>query len=664
MRATATSVGPSLSRAKRRRKRRRTLAVAFVVMVVLGLVLGFSYLAATRARAHLVDGRAAVEAGQAELANGSPEGAGASFRKARADFARAASDARHPVLRLLGWMPLVGRTPDAITAIADAGIMVAQAGEELSVGIGALPGGMAALAPKGGSIRTSRFAALGPHVAKAERLVRSALSRMDGTAGSLLLGPVGDARAELLEKLIDTWPKLSAARKILAGLPTFLGENRPRKYFFGAQNPAELRGSGGFMGAYSILTIEKGRFQFTPFRSITSLSDVKADQIAPPNPDYARNYKQFGGAGFWENLNVTPDFPSAAVAVERLYQKTTGKRLDGVVAADPFVLRDLLKVTGPVRVPRLGIEVRHESVIPFTTNRSFAHFADSTTRKLVLGEVAKAVFERFMLGGGSPTESARSLVESIAGGHLMVYANDRRFEGGLVQAGAAGALPSPRGDVLVLVQNNGGGNKIDFFQRRSVIYSVGLKRDGTATGDLDVRLDNRAPDAGQPKEVIGPYNEKFRAGESVTILGLFRGPSSRLRGADRERAVGPLGFGREVGLRYFQDYIRIPSRRSAAHSYRFSVDPAWEGSNGGGTYRLTLVTQPTIRPTAVRVVVRVPQDTTIVETNIPMRVARNEAIWTGHPPRTLVLEVRFRPPLHLWIWRAVLRFLTKPAFRL
>ena len=41
---------------------------------------------------------------------------------------------------------------------------------------------------------------------------------------------------------------------------------------------------------------------------------VSIDEIPDPNPDYREIYDPFGGAASWHNMNMTPDFPSAARA--------------------------------------------------------------------------------------------------------------------------------------------------------------------------------------------------------------------------------------------------------------------------------------------------------------------------------------------------------------
>ena len=82
---------------------------------------------------------------------------------------------------------------------------------------------------------------------------------------------MASARSDALAELAKLHRQLHAGSLILDRLPSFLGADGPRRYVFGASNPAELRGTGGLIGAYAILTIDHGRLSFSDFRPIQSL---------------------------------------------------------------------------------------------------------------------------------------------------------------------------------------------------------------------------------------------------------------------------------------------------------------------------------------------------------------------------------------------------------
>src|SRR5205085_4165145 len=140
-----------------------------------------------------------------------------------------------------------------------AGVDTATAGKTLADAVGALPEGLGSLAPVHGGVPVSRLDALSPAVARADSLTTDALTKLeDASSGHFVLGPVADALRQADSQIGDIQRELHAVHLILEGLPGFLGESAPARFFFGAENPAELRGTGGLIGAYSILTIENG----------------------------------------------------------------------------------------------------------------------------------------------------------------------------------------------------------------------------------------------------------------------------------------------------------------------------------------------------------------------------------------------------------------------
>ena len=150
-----------------------------------------------------------------------------------------------------------------------------------------------------------------------------AVSRLDEAPRTLLLGPVASARRDAEAELTELRDKVHAASLLLQGLPAFLGADGAPEVLRGSQNPAELRGTGGLIGAYSILTIDEGHFRFEPFEPIQSLP-TPVGEVPAPNDDYATNYEPFrGGDRFWTAINVMPDFPSVAQAILSSYEAST-----------------------------------------------------------------------------------------------------------------------------------------------------------------------------------------------------------------------------------------------------------------------------------------------------------------------------------------------------
>lgn len=648
---------------RRWRRLRRWGPVVLLVLAVVGGLVALAFRPATSARDRLFTARAELLDGRDALLAGDAARAGAGFRRAESQFILAGTDARNPVLRLFSWIPLLGRTPDAVAALADAGRLTAHAGTEVATALGSLPGGPEALAPHAGAFDLAPMPELADAAESAAATTDSALAILEATSSSMLLGPVADARAETLRQLTSVRDLLASGADLVRALPALLGGEGSRRYFFGATSPSEMRGSGGFMGAFSILTVDHGRLSFEPFRPITDLPSFDVGDVKPPSRDFARNYDRFGGAAFWQNINVTPDFPSAAIAIERLYRKGTGEALDGVVLADPYVLKALLSSTGPVDVPRLGRTLTADDVVAFTTNEAYSLFTDQTLRKIAIGEASQAVFERFMAGQGSPYQGALGLADAVGDGHMTVYANDERVQSALQGVGAAGAFaPEPGADFLSLVQNNAAANKVDYYLDRSVSYAIQLGAEGTGIADVQVDLANHAPLNGASTYVLGPYRHISDRGEHVSYTTLYCSARCELLGATRDGHAEPQQVGSELGTTSLQDFIELASRASTSIQYRLGVPGAWHGDAGQGTYRLRFLNQATIRPTRLSVDVQVPDGMAITGSNVPLQISGGHAHWSGTPGRDFELEISFAKPFVSRMWSDLVEFLSSPAF--
>jgi Protein of unknown function (DUF4012) len=630
-------------------------------------------------RSDLEQARSALERGRSQLLAGDAEAATASFERGRVLFTQATYHAAGPIFRAVSWLPVVGRTTDAVNAMAGAGATTAEAARVLGSSLAELPGGPAGLAPARGALRIDRIPPLAEAASEADALMTDALSQLDEAPGSLLIGPVGSARRTAEEQVSELKDRIHSASLLLQGLPGFLGAEEPRRYFFGAQNPAELRGTGGLIGAYSILTIDDGRFRFTPFSPFFPLSVPLPDEVRPPNQDYAANYERFRGGGrFWSAINVMPDFPSVSEAILNSFEAATDERLDGVILADPFALAALLKSTGPVKLPGYDVRIDADNVVAFTTNEAYSLFTDSTIRKRILGDVARAAVGRFVAQPSADFADLELLLGAVTDRHILAYSEDPLMQEGLLGTPVAGTLaPSGANDGLVsVVVNSAAGSKVDFYEERDIRQSVILGDDGSAATTLDLVLRNHAPTSGEPTYVIGPFHptkenghvgpilNSLEAGESVALVNVYCGADCVPNDARIDGMPIPARSPEDLGIRYVQAYYAIPSGQERSLQVSWDDPDAWEGNSSGGIYRLTFANQVTIRPSNLRIRIQPPDGMGIVSASSPMRMVGGSAVYEGVPGARLDLEVAFAPPLADRLWRNVTRFLTTPVFEI
>jgi hypothetical protein len=399
--------------------------------------------------------------------------------------------------------------------------------------------------------------------------------------------------------------------------------------------------------------------------------------IPSPNEDYSENYDLFRRGGrLWTSINVMPDFPSVARAILNSYEAATEKRLDGVILADPFAEAALLETTGPVQLPGYDVEIDADNVVAFTTNEAYSLFTDSVRRKQVLGDVARAAFERFVTQPSADRVDLAGFLEAAGGRHIQVFSDDPVMQEGLIATPVGGAL-LPAGsdeDLVSVVVNSAAGSKVDFYQERSVRYDVELSEDGSAAATLDLTLRNDAPVSGQPPYVIGPFRSlgdgagpilpNLVAGESVALVNVYCGADCIPQQARLDGAPVSLRTDVDLGMRYVQHYYSIRSGEQRTLRLRWDDPGAWDGNSSGGTYGMTFTNQITIRPSRLSLTIAPPQGMRVVSVSAPLRIEGNSAVYDGEPGPRLDVEIEFGPPLPVRLWRNVTRFLTTPVFEL
>jgi hypothetical protein len=646
-----------------RRPLRRSIAWLVAALMVLWLLGGVLVgLLLVSVRAPLEDARAAVRDAQAALLRGDLEGAGASLREANGRFARGAEATRGILGVSASVVPVLGRNVDAARAIADAGVRLTDAGLELVGAIEALPGGVDALVPRGGRLPLETLASLAEPASAAAERARAAQSAIEASPDTLLLPPVARARWDASVEIREAAGSLQTSAGLIRGFPSFAGADETRRYLVLAENPAELRGTGGLWGAYSILTFDDGLLRFSPFRPIQGLpEDFDVDSVPDPNPDYRREYGQYRAPANWRNQNITPDFPSAARAALGSWEALKGQTLDGVMAVDPFALREVLRITGPVDVPELGERINASNVVDVATNDTYTRFDDPAGRKEGIGDAAEAALTRFLHMRGRGLDRLQALAKATEGGHLNLYVTEPTFQEALAATDVGGALDAPPGDLLLVLVSNAAENKIDYFVTRTVEYEVRLGGQEEAFSFTTVTLRNDAPTRGEPRIVIGPNVQRVvvdgefvsvSAGDEVHLTSVWCPADCPLVLAERDEQEIGLRPGSELGRGFWYDYALTPSGRSSELHVVTRRDGVWEGDPSSGTYRLTILPQTTIRPTDYSVTITPPDGTRVTWATDEVTIEPDgTAKWRGTVVSPLTLEVRFQAPMPLRWWR-------------
>lgn len=581
------------------------------------------------ARDALAGRRLLAEVAEAVRAQDADAAAG-TLAEAAAALERADGHLGSPWTLPARFVPGLGRQLRAAHGLAEAGVAGAEAAEGIVGALEARPEGGWLVEP--GTFDLAALRTAGERLAAALPGAEEAVRRAGATPGTWLVGPMASRRAAALEEARSALRGLRRGAGGLSVAPEMLGADGPRRYYLAFANLSELRGSGGFLGYFSVLEVEGGELHLLDAEGRPTGEFPQPSHLEPPEW-FTDAYGRFEAAEWWQNLNVTTDFPTAGRLITQAIPDELGP-VDGVVQIDPLGLEPILELTGPVPVEGWPEPITAGNVSRVTQHEAYQRYDGRGEERVeFLGRLIDEVFGALVAADVDlDEETLGRLGEAAAGGHVQVYASRTEEEEALRRAGLARGVDraADATDVLGVVNENAGANKADWFLRRQIRYSVSLDP-GTreARGRLTLAMRNRAPASGEPSYVIGP-NIDIGAGVNRTLLMLLRPPDDQLDGFLQAAQPTSVSRAREDDLRSYQRFLDIPPRDAVQVEAEFRVPEALRREGDELVYRLRVLRQPIAHPDDVAVQVRPP----------PGWEVSGETTWSGDLTEDVVVEVR------------------------
>jgi UDP-GlcNAc:undecaprenyl-phosphate GlcNAc-1-phosphate transferase len=598
--AMAAVPGRMYSSPRRPLPRKLKLAVSLLgALTIMSAVPAIIGLIEARGPLNLAAGQA--QAAVAAARTGDVDGATSLFAKAKTGFTLGHEELSGPVRSLGLAVPGLSSNLRAARVLADTGRDLSAAG--VAIATTADPESLAVV---NGKIDLAALGQITDELREADAVLRSSTAAVRSINYPYLVPQMRNAVDRLDRELTAAEGDTSRAFAAAEIAPLLLGQDAPRRYFLAVQNNAEARATGGFIGNFGEIVADGGELRVDRFGRIGDLNPAPTD--ATPRTlegpeDFVARYARFGIERTWQNVNVSPDLSVVAGVIANLYPKSGGKPVDGVIAIDPVGLAALLQLTGPVEVAPWPEPLTTENVVDVTLKQAYARFPIQEQRVEFLGDVADQIVRTVTRGSlGSPARIVRVLAPAVAGGHLRLATVDEPSAKVLRRLGLSGAVPASPSDSLVLTTQNAAGNKVDVYLRRSVVYDLMLTPStnrATVRGKATIALFNDLPDAPLPVAVIGPYDDRYLAGENRTFLSLYS--PLGFRSAKLEGRTTGLETARELGRNVYSSFVSIPSneKKTLAVQLDGSVPLA------GGWYELDLVRQPALTSDVIDLQVRV-----------------------------------------------------------
>ena len=137
------------------------------------------------------------------------------------------------------------------------------------------------------------------------------------------------------------------AKPLIKVLPQLLGEPKEKKYLVLFQNDKELRPTGGFLTAYAIFRVEHGVIHVDSSNDIYTLDDTIGGKQTAPRPilEYLAKVPLLN----LRDTNLSPDFIVSMNEFNKLYAKSSGPDVDGIIAIDTKALVAAMDILGDVQ---------------------------------------------------------------------------------------------------------------------------------------------------------------------------------------------------------------------------------------------------------------------------------------------------------------------------
>lgn len=208
---------------------------------------------------------------------------------------------------------------------------------------------------------------------------------------------------------------------------------------------------------------------------------------------------------FMQDVNLTPDFPTASETALAMWKTRTGQQLDGVLSIDPIALSYLLEATGPVKLSDsslhqlagegLPTELTAKNVVPTLLSDVYKKIAEPDLQDAYFAGVAQEVFSKLSSGGSDTKRLVAGLAQGAKESRILLSSSKAVEESVISQYPLGGAVtgtsiaPSQFGVYF----NDGTGAKMDYYVKRTVQLVKECSADGYAQVKVRVTSINTAP---------------------------------------------------------------------------------------------------------------------------------------------------------------------------
>ena len=284
-------------------------------------------------------------------------------------------------------------------------------------------------------------------------------------------------------------PKINASLKQVLSLSEtmlmILGHEQSKRYLVVFQNNRELRATGGFLGSFGLIDIDKGEVakMVIPGGGTYDLNGALKARVISPQPLHLINPR-------WEiqDANWYADWPTSAQKIEWFYNQSNGPTVDGVLSLTPDIIEAMLEITGPIDMSEeYEVTIDADNFYEVIQTEAEKKYDETQESKKIIADLTPKLLDKlFSLQADNTLSILEVFYNALREKDVLLYFNDPILEEEMINLGWSGSIKNTDGDYLLVVNTNIGGGKTDAHIEEIINHTAQVSEDGSITNTVSV----------------------------------------------------------------------------------------------------------------------------------------------------------------------------------
>lgn len=440
-----------------------------------------------------------------------------------------------------------------------------------------------------------------PDMRIAQAKIDIALEAWNRIPQDQLASPIRKAFEPIAEALPRMKKTVDEALPILEVFVPLVGYPDPSSYLVLLQNSDEIRATGGFIGTIGRLKMHQGEIETFDFEDIYAVDGPVAEMWKETPPEPIVTYLGIP-TFFLRDANWSPDFPTSAERIMDFYTREVEMSgaprptdLTGVIAINPPVFRELLRMVGPIEIDGQAYDANtFFDTLEYEVEVGFLEKGiHRDNRKDLLTKVGDELMNRLTHLPASKWQDLFDLLtQSFERKQMFVYAHDPSLLSRLDAFGWTGRAKSFEGDALWVIDSNLGALKTDGVMDKQMTYRIDAKDPSNILATVTLTYKNNAKGYGRSDDITGFKQTRYRSYTRVYVPeGAELISSSGAMKDDRYRTGGRFVGGkvdvyRELGRTVFAAFWSIEPKTSQELSFTYRLPVSISKMVLSGKYQL------------------------------------------------------------------------------